>query len=143
MEESINVIIDDKETIQSELHMDHQKEVPKDEDVIEKSQDESEDEIEELPERPKENEIDQGSFSPRDIIGNPQDGVKTSEASWELDKLYVFHLKDWTWVVKEALDDPDWTVAMQEELEPVHKKWCLDSYEKTTRQKHHWNKMDL
>lgn len=106
IEESINVIIDDKETIQSELHMDHQKEVPKDDDVIKKSQDESEDEIEELPKRPKENRWIKG-HSPTDIIGNPQDGVKTHKQVENLISHMCFTLKIEPRVVKEALDDPD------------------------------------
>lgn len=114
MEESIDVIIGDKETIQSELHMDHQpsqKEVPKDEGAIEKSQDESKDEIEKLPKRLKENRLTKG-HSLIDIIGNPQDGVKTYKQVENLISHMCITSKIGPRVVKEALDDPDWIVAM-------------------------------
>lgn len=73
MEESINVIIDDKENIRTELHMNlqpSQKEIPNDVNSVGKSQDESENEVEELPERPKKNRLIKG-HSVKDIISNP------------------------------------------------------------------------
>lgn len=56
MEESINIIIDDKENDQTEVHVDlqpSQKEAPKDVNLVGKFQDESKDEVEELLERPR------------------------------------------------------------------------------------------
>lgn len=54
----------------------HQSEVPKEVTLNKQSQSGSEDEVEQIQERPKENRlIKQHSF--KDIIGEPKDGLKT------------------------------------------------------------------
>lgn len=62
-----------------------------------------------------------------DIIGNPQDGVKTRKKVKILISHMCFTSKIKPRVVKEALDDPDWIVAIQEELNQFKRNdvWVL------------------
>lgn len=135
MEELINVIINDQPNNQTSKEEEESPDSQEDPKLLENvSSQDSEGESEELNDdemnRLKEKRLIKGHSS-RDIIGDPKEGVKMIKQIENIISHICFTSKIKPRKVKEALNDPDWIMTMQEEFNQYKRNDVWDLVEKS------------